>query len=74
MEYKEKGAGGGRERPVSIPRVCSHCGKLSLPGEIETWLGISLLARNHRVTKSVGCHKRVKPGGERKEKGGFGGG
>lgn len=48
---------------------------VSLPGEIETRLGIALPARNHRVTKSVGCHKRVKPGGEKKkkEKGGWGG-
>lgn len=43
----------------------------SLPDEMETlaWYS-SLPARNHRVTKSVGCHKRVKPGGEREEKGG----
>lgn len=47
----------------------------SLPGEMETlaWY-FSLLARNRRVTKSVGCHKRAKPGGEREEKGGWEGG
>ena len=39
-----------------------HC----LPGEMEPLARYFLLvARNRRVTKSVGCRKRAKPGGER---------
>lgn len=66
MENKWIGAVGGRERPVCVRRAFAPSNPHSWPAEIETRLRyFSLLARNHRVTKSVGCHKRAKPGGER---------
>lgn len=34
----------------------------SVPAEMETAWYFSFLARNHRVTKPAGCHKRTKPG------------
>lgn len=77
MENKWKGVRGERERPTCVPRASSSCFLSVKPSSFAWWNGDSawyffLLARNHRVTKSVGCHKWAKPGGERWLGGGWG--